>query len=328
MGIAYLFAGQGAQYPGMGRDLYENYEASRRVFDQAGERIKKLCFEGSAEDLKITSNTQPCVYTVTMAAYEAFIDELKKRGLATAPPTAAAGFSLGEYSALTAAGIIKSVADGTELMTRRGEWMDAAGRDEHGNLRGGMTAAIGRRQKILDCVEQAREDEILEAANLNAPLQTVVSGALTALDRFDEIAKANRIKPIRLAVGSAFHCAMMEPASEKMRELLLSKELGQGAFPVYANLTGRPVSEYRKAGNEGAQTGEDIADMLALQLMSPVRWDSTLEVLAEAGVDTFIEFGPGKTLSGLIKKNLKKVRVFNVEDCESLEAAVEGLSGR
>lgn len=328
MSIVYLFAGQGAQYPGMGRDLYENYDASRRIFDQAGEKIKNMCFYGTAGELKITSNTQPCVYTVTMAAYEAFLYELKERGLAPAPPAAAAGFSLGEYSALTAAGIIKSVADGTELMSHRGEWMDAAGRGEDGRPRGGMTAAIGKRSRIMDCIEQAREDDILEAANFNAPLQTVVSGDISALERFEKIASENRIKTIRLAVGSAFHCNMMEPAAEKMRELVMSIEFGEAAFPVYANLTGKPVSDYRRKENDGPQTNEDIADMLALQLMSPVRWDSTLSALAEAGADTFVEFGPGRTLTGLVRKNVKHASVFNVEDCESLKTAVEGIAGR
>ncbi|MGI6205092.1 MAG: ACP S-malonyltransferase [Anaerovoracaceae bacterium] len=327
MKVAYLFAGQGSQYPGMGRDLYENFDAGHRVFDQAGEKIKKLCFEGTADELKITSNTQPCVYAVTMAAYESFISEMKKRGVQETAPAAAAGFSLGEYSALTAAGIITSISDGAELMARRGEWMDAAGRGPDGRPAGGMTAAIGRRNKILECAEQAREGSILEAANFNAPLQTVVSGEIPALDRFEKIAAGNRIRPVRLAVGSAFHCRMMEPASEKMRALLLEKNFGREAFPVYTNLTGGLVSEYRRAGaEEGPQSKEDIADMLALQLMSPVRWDTIMSGLAAGGVDTFVEFGPGKTLSGLVKKNVKNANVFNVEDAESLEAAVEGLA--
>lgn len=326
MSIAFLFAGQGAQYPGMGRDLYDNYEISRSVFEQAGEQLTSLCFEGSEEELKITSNTQPCIYTVTMAAYQAFVSEYEKAVGCRPEPAAMAGFSLGEYAALTAAGVIQSIEDGSELMRCRGEWMNEAGTDEKGNPLGGMIAVMGKRDKIAAAVEDARGEGILIAANLNAPLQTVVSGDLAALDRFAELAAERKIRTVRLAVGSAFHSEMMIPASEKMRTLIMGKEFGTPSVPVYTNLTGAPVSEYRREGNDGAQTQEDLADMLARQLMSSVRWDTTMAALKELGVDTVVEFGPGTTLCGLASKNIKGVAVCHVEDSASLKETIEYLT--
>lgn len=205
MKIACLFAGQGAQYPGMGRDLYEKYEKSRRVFDEAGEKIKQLCFEGTAEELKLTENTQPCVYTVTMAAYEEFFSRFQAQKPEDAEIAAMAGFSLGEYAALTAAGVISGIADGVELMEHRGRYMGEAGRNEAGENIGTMAAAIGDPAKVRECVELARQDGILVAANINAPTQTVVSGDREAVARFTEIAKEARLRVTPLAVGSAFH---------------------------------------------------------------------------------------------------------------------------
>ena len=337
MKIACLFAGQGAQYPCMGRDLYEKYEESRRVFDAAGEKIRSLCFEGSAEELRMTENTQPCVYTVTMAAYEAFLAEFEKNKKPDAEITAMAGFSLGEYAALTAAGVITDIGTGVELMECRGRYMGEAGRNEAGENIGTMAAAIGDPQKVRECVEKAREDGILVAANINAPTQTVVSGDVDAVARFAETAKEARLRVTPLSVGSAFHSPMMEPASEKMRSLILTKEIRPTDFPVYSNLTAGPISEYRKGDGAGVsdsqteassrapQTAEDIADAMALQLMSPVQWVKTVENLKAAGVDTVIEFGPGKTLCGLVKKIDKGIQTYHVENAETLEEVLAAL---
>ena len=333
MKTAYVFAGQGAQYPGMGRDLYEKYPEAKAVFDAAGDKIKQLCFEGTAEQLKETENTQPCIYTMTMAAYEAFRAELKKAGLsdADAEPQAMAGFSLGEYSAMTAAGVITDIATGVELMENRGRWMGEAGRDEAGNAAGTMAAAIGDKEKVLEIVEETRGGDILIAANFNAPTQTVVSGDIAAVERFTEKAKEAKLRVAPLAVGSAFHSPMMEPASEKMKKLITEKSAAintESAVPVYSNLTAAPLAEYRADGSgagDGAQTAADIADAMAKQLMSPVRWVEIVKRLIDSGVDTFIEFGPGKTLCGLVKKTDRKVRAYNVENCETLESAIKSI---
>ncbi len=332
MKTAYVFAGQGAQYPGMGRDLYEKYPEAKAVFDAAGDRIKQLCFEGTAEQLKETENTQPCVYTMTMAAYEAFRAALKASGAAEgAEPYAMAGFSLGEYSAMTAAGIITDIKTGTELMENRGRWMGEAGRDEAGNAAGTMAAAIGDKEKVLEIVEETRNGDILIAANFNAPTQTVVSGSIAAVERFSEKAKEAKLRVAPLAVGSAFHSPMMEPASGKMKGLITEKSTAintRSAVPVYSNLTAAPLSEYKADGScagDGAQTVEDIADAMAKQLMNPVRWVEIVKRLIDEGVDTFIEFGPGKTLCGLVKKTDRKAKVYNVENCETLESTIKGI---
>jgi [acyl-carrier-protein] S-malonyltransferase len=322
MKIAYVFAGQGSQYSGMGSDLYEKYPESRTVFDAAGDHIKELCFHGSAEELKETQNTQPCVYTMTMAAYEAF------KARTDIQPQAVAGFSLGEYSAMTAAGIISDISAGVELMENRGRWMAEAGCSPDGTPKGTMAAAIGDLQKILDCVEAVKGDDILTAANFNAPSQTVVSGDIEAVERFTSKAKDVKLRVTPLAVGSAFHSPMMEPASDKMRNLIISKKdtlSVSTSIPVYSNLTAKPISEYRAADGE-TQTVEDIADAMAKQLMSPVRWVEIIQELISQGIDTFVEFGPGKTLCGLIKKIDRSVNVYNVENCETLENTIAELA--
>ena len=251
--------------------------------------------------------------------------------LSDAEIAAMAGFSLGEYAALTAAGVISGIADGVELMEHRGRYMGEAGRNEAGENIGTMAAAIGDPAKVRECVELARQDGILVAANINAPTQTVVSGDREAVARFTEIAKEARLRVTPLAVGSAFHSPMMSPASEKMRSLILTKKITPCDFPVYSNLTARPISEYRRNGADdlsSPQTAEDIADAMALQLMSPVQWVKTVENLKAQGIDTVIEFGPGKTLSGLVKNIVKTIRPYNVENAESLENALSELCRR
>ena len=332
MKTAYVFAGQGTQYPGMGKDLYEKYPEAKAVFDAAGDKVKQLCFNGTAEQLKETENTQPCIYTMTMAAYEAFRAVLKESGAPeAAAPYAMAGFSLGEYSAMTAAGIITDLPTGVELMENRGSWMGEAGRDENGNAVGTMAAAIGDKEKVLTIVEETRGSDILIAANFNAPTQTVVSGSIAAVERFSEKAKEEKLRIAPLAVGSAFHSPMMEPASEKMKALITEKSAAintNSSVSVYSNLTAAPLSEYRtdeKCADDSAQTVNDIADAMAKQLMSPVRWVEIVKRLIDEGVDTFIEFGPGKTLCGLVKKTDRKVSVYNVENCETLEGTVKAI---
>ena len=190
MKIGIVFAGQGAQYSGMGKDLYDSYPQAKEIFDLAGDQIKEWCFEGDAETLKQTHVTQPTIYTVSMAAYKALLAELEKNGLSDKLEIdAVAGFSLGEYSALTAAGVIPKISEGVEIVAQRGTLMQEAGRDEDGNAKGTMAAALGKREKILDLVEQAREDGILEGVNFNSPKQTVVAGDKAAVVRFAELAK-------------------------------------------------------------------------------------------------------------------------------------------
>jgi len=309
MKIGFLFAGQGAQYPGMGKSLYECSKAARKVFDDAGEEIKDRCFNGTKESLRQTQITQPCVYIVGMAAYSALIESIDIE------PVGVAGFSLGEYSALTAAKVIENIDIGLKIVTRRGELMMKAGLGDDGAPIGGMTAALGKREEILKYVDSAREDGILSAVNFNSPSQTVVAGDKAALKRFGEKASGSKVKVIPLSVGTAFHTSMMRPAVEPLRQLLIEAELKKPALKIYCNLTGKEI--------EGS-----IACVMAKQAESPVRWQETIENMAADGIEILIEIGPGKALSGMVRKTAPQITTMNVEDKESLEKTVETLRGK
>ncbi|HIU25661.1 MAG TPA: ACP S-malonyltransferase [Candidatus Copromorpha excrementigallinarum] len=320
--IGIVFAGQGAQYSGMGKDLYEAYPEAKKIFDMAGEQVKEWCFEGDEETLKQTHVTQPTIYTTTMAAYEALMARIKEEGLADKLEiTALAGFSLGEYSALTAAGAIDDIAKGIEIVTRRGTLMQEAGMDEEGNNKGGMAAGLGDRQAVLEAVEEAREDGILEAVNFNSPSQTVVAGDKAAIKRFRRAAREKKIKAIPLGVSTAFHSPMMIPAAEKLKDVLTEAGLKTPEMKVYANVTADDMMKDFNGGDAGAY----LADILSKQAMSPVHWDDIIKRFHGDGVKAIIEVGPGKTLTGLTKKTCPDIEALNVENAETLENTVEEL---
>lgn len=303
MKIGIVFAGQGAQYSGMGKDLYDSYPQAKEIFDLAGDQIKEWCFEGDAETLKQTHVTQPTIYTVSMAAYKALLAELEKNGLSDKLEIdAVAGFSLGEYSALTAAGVIPKISEGVEIVAQRGTLMQEAGRDEDGNAKGTMAAALGKREKILDLVEQAREDGILEGVNFNSPKQTVVAGDKAAVARFAELAKENRIKAIPLSVSTAFHSPMMIPAAEKLKDVLRQAELKMPEITVYADVTADDIMK----DYDGGDLKDYLVEIMAKQAMSPVYWEEIIRRFEADGVKAIIEVGPGTTLSGLTKKRVRK----------------------
>lgn len=322
MKIGIVFAGQGAQYSGMGKDLYEAYPEAKKVFDTAGQQVKDWCFEGDEETLKQTHVTQPTIYTTTMAAYEAFMAEVKKQGLEDKlEVTAMAGFSLGEYSALTAAGAIDEIGKGIEIVTKRGTLMQQAGLDEEGNTKGGMAAGLGDREAILEAVEEAREDGILEGVNFNSPKQTVVAGDKAALKRFRRAAKEKGVKAIPLGVSTAFHSPMMVPAAEKLRDVLAAADLKAPAKKVYADVTADDMMR----DFDGSDAGAYMTDMLAKQAMSPVYWEEIIKKFEADGVKAIIEVGPGKTLTGLTKKTCPEIEAFSVENVETLEVAIAAL---
>lgn len=333
MKIALVFSGQGAQYPGMGRDLYESSEKSRELFDSAGDEVKRLCFESSAEDLAITKNTQPAVYTVTMAAYSAFIDEFGKKKAekkSDAEIGAMAGFSLGEYAAFTAAGCIPSFETGLDIVTKRAGWMDESARDMDGKIAGCMDAVIGDRKKIMEVLVRARGYyNVLVAANYNSPKQTVVSGDFSAMDRMELYGKEARLRCTRLSVGGAFHSPMMLDASKKLREYVTGMEFGAPSVPVYINLNGGLLTDYRAEKDAEEQRefdpSADIADSMALQVMKAVKWEDTVNNIIASGINTFVEIGPGKTLTGLIKNINKEAAVYNVENTETLNNTITDL---
>ncbi|MEA4923600.1 MAG: ACP S-malonyltransferase [Eubacteriaceae bacterium] len=318
-----VFAGQGAQYPGMGKDLYDNSAEAKKVFDEAGDQVKDWCFYGTKEMLRQTHITQPSIYTVTMAAYRAL-----REALAVHPElapvmeiTGYAGFSLGEYAALTAAGAITDMAAGQYIVTKRGNLMNEAGKDAEGNQRGGMAAGFGKRETICEVVDAARGDRILEAVNFNSPVQTVVAGEHEALDRFVEMAKEKRVKAKMLSVSTAFHSPLMIPAAKELKKLLLDAGLKAPDHKIYSNVTGRDMMENFDGGDAGAY----ISDIMSRQAMSPVYWQETVENMIGDGVKVLIEVGPGKTLSGLAKKISKELITLHVEDHESLKKTINEL---
>lgn len=322
MKIGIVFAGQGAQYSGMGKDLYDSYPQAKEIFDLAGDQIKEWCFEGDAETLKQTHVTQPTIYTVSMAAYKALLAELEKNGLSDKLEIdAVAGFSLGEYSALTAAGVIPKISEGVEIVAQRGTLMQEAGRDEDGNAKGTMAAALGKREKILDLVEQAREDGILEGVNFNSPKQTVVAGDKAAVARFAELAKENRIKAIPLSVSTAFHSPMMIPAAEKLKDVLRQAELKMPEITVYADVTADDIMK----DYDGGDLKDYLVEIMAKQAMSPVYWEEIIRRFEADGVKAIIEVGPGTTLSGLTKKTCKEIAALNVENVETLQETIVQL---
>lgn len=324
MKIGLLFAGQGAQYTGMGKSLYEYSKEAKRVFDLAGREVQEWCFEGTKELLRQTNITQPCIYTVSMAAYEAFLEELSKLDedmINQIEMEGMAGFSLGEYAALTAGGAVRSFETGLNITRQRGAWMNEAGKDADGESRGGMIAAFGERGVILECVEASREGGILEGVNFNSPVQTVVAGDKEALERFKQRAKERgHIKAVPLSVGTAFHSPMMEPAVPKLRELLLASDLKRPTVKVYSNVTGKDVMD----GCQGEE-GQWIAEVMAKQAKSPVYWQETIENMAADGISAFIEIGPGNTLCGLVKKINHELITMHIEDEETLKETMDTL---
>jgi len=307
MKTAFLFSGQGAQYPGMMQDLYEAIDCVKNVFDEAdkqlGRSISNLCFCGEQEDLNLTRNTQPCVLAADVAAAMA----LRERGIC---PDAVAGFSLGEYAALTFAGAM-NISEIFEIIQIRANAMQEAVPTGEG----AMAAIIGSSPEQVEEICSRVTDGYVVAANYNSPVQTVISGSTTGVDQAIALAAAENMKAMKLAVSAPFHCELMEPAAKKLGEVFAGKEFSDPTIPVYMNVNGLPVV-----------TGKDIPELLVQQAKSPVRWVQTLQNMRDAGIDTFIECGPGKTLSGLVKKTLKGVKVFRVENLKTLEETVSALS--
>ena len=300
--IAFLFSGQGSQYPGMGKELVEASAAARRVFETA-DKIRpgtsEQCFSGTAEELSVTENTQPCLYCVDLAAARA----LEEAGV---KPDIVAGFSLGEVAALTFAGVF-SDEDGFDFVTKRGLAMDAAAQQTPG----AMAAVLKLPNETVErlCGEISR----VWPVNYNCPGQLVVAGEQDALSKFSEQAAAAGGRVVPLAVSGGFHSPLMEPAAQALAPVLEQIPVHAPCMPVYANVHAKP---YEKAA---------VRELLLRQVQSPVRWQETLETLAAQGVDTFIECGAGKTLSGLVKKTLKDVKILRVEDAATLNETIQAV---
>lgn len=306
MRIGILFSGQGAQYPGMMKDLYDAEMSARELFDQADtaleREISKICFEGTQEELNLTHNTQPCMLVGDLAAAMA----LKAHGIKA---DAVAGFSLGEYAALTYAGAI-SPEDVFRIIQIRADAMQEAVAPGDGAMAAFVGATAEQVEEICGKVTRG----YVVAANYNSPVQTVVSGSAVGVDEACELAEAIGLRCVKLAVSAPFHCELMEPAAKRLKEEFKTISFTDPAIPVYMNVDGKPITD-----------SNVIAELLVRQAMNPVRWVQTLENMQADGIDTFIECGAGKTLSGLVKKTLKGVKVLRVENLKTLQSTLEEL---
>ena len=304
--IAILFSGQGAQYPGMMKDLYDAEPAAKELFDKADAALKRkisnVCFEGTQEDLNLTHNTQPCMLAGDLAA--AMV--LKRHGIQA---DAVAGFSLGEYAALAYAGTI-SVDDVFPVIQIRADAMQEAVAPGEG----AMAAFIGATAEQVEEICSKVTGGYVVAANYNQPLQTVISGSVAGVDEACTLAEAAGLRCMKLAVSAPFHCALMKPASMRLEEEFKNINFNDPSIPVYMNVNGKPVTD-----------GKAIPNLLVKQAIGPVQWVKTLENMQADGIDTFIECGAGKTLSGLVKKTLKDVKILRVENIKTLQSTLEEM---
>jgi [acyl-carrier-protein] S-malonyltransferase len=307
--LAFLFPGQASQYPGMGKELAANHPAARSVFEEAdkalGFSISDLCFNGSEEALKLTANTQPAILTTSVAAYRV----LAENGV---QPAFVAGHSLGEFSALVAAGGL-DFSDAVRLVRRRGEYMQTAVPEGVG----AMAAILGLAPaQVAGICKQAADGQIVAPANLNSPEQTVISGHAEAVKRAVELASAGGAKrAVMLAVSAPFHSALMQPAAERLDVDLRATKFHTLSIPLVNN-----------ADAEITTSGDEAREGLIRQVTLPVRWEESVRELIEQGVNTFVEVGPGRVLTGLLRQIDRSIHVFNVEDEKSLRSTLEKLA--
>ncbi len=301
--VAFVFPGQGSQCVGMGKSLADNYPEAAEIFaradDALGVSISKLCFEGPEETLSQTINTQPALYTVSAAAFEV------ARGLGVWP-SFVAGHSLGEYSALYAAGVF-SFEDGLKLIRKRAELMNAAALAHPG----AMAAVLGMDEdQVKALVNAASSTGVICAANFNSPGQTVISGESAAIEKAGELAKEMGAKRfIKLNVSGAFHSPLMADAAAELKKALAEVPMEDPAVPIVANYTAR-----------FAPNVEEIRTNLSRQITGSVLWTESVKRMAVEGAEVFVELGPGKVLSGLIAKINPDVQVFSAGDKESMDA--------
>ncbi len=310
MTTVFLFPGQGSQSVGMGKDLAAASPAAARVWAEAdatlGLPLSRLCFEGPEADLALTANTQPAVLTASVAAATA----LAERGIT---PALAAGHSLGEYSALVAAGAL-AFADAVRLVRRRGEFMQEA--VPVGT--GAMAALLGMELAgAEEACAQAAQGEVVGVANINSPGQIVIAGHRGAVERAVKLAaERGGKKSMLLPVSAPFHCALMKPAADRLAAALERVTVTPPRIPVVRNVDAGLTT-----------TAEEVKPFLVRQVASPVRWTDCLARLAREGGDVWLEVGPGRVLAGLLKRTLDGARGHNVEDAASLDEAVAALAG-
>ncbi len=306
MNAAFIYAGQGSQRVGMGSDFYQEYPSFREVFDNAPVDfgIKELCFEGPEEKLSQTKYTQPCMVAFAVAV----TDILRSEGI---EPKMAAGLSLGEYSALYASGVFDRNTV-IELAAFRGNAMTEA----VSGIECGMVAVLGLdREPLLEACREASELGVVQICNYNCPGQLVISGESAAVSKAAELASAAGAKRcVPLKVSGPFHTSLMKPAGDALREKFKEVSFGDMSVPVVFNAVGREKAE-----------GETIPALLEKQVQSSVYFEDSIRYMAGHGIDTFIEIGPGKTLSGFVKKTVKGVKVYNIDNAEGLKAVISAV---
>ncbi len=312
---AFVFPGQGSQYVGMGRDLYEAYDQARAIFDQADEvlgfALSELCFEGPQDVLTDTINAQPALLTVSIACLQALEEAARAAGLKLPTPVFTAGHSLGEYSAFVAAGAL-TFADAVRLTRERGRLMKEAG----DRAPGSMAAILNLEAAILEEICRAASQEtggVVQVANYNSPAQIAISGDKPTLERAMALAQergARRVIP--LPVSAAFHSPLIEPIVDEFRQAVEKVSLQGAAIPVVANASAQPLTR-----------AADIKQEMVKQLTASVRWTESVQYMIGQGVTRFVEIGPKNVLTGLIRRTDKSVKTANVENVEGMEAFLE-----